>query len=109
MKITRRHLLISTGALAGFGATEYQVRPGPALLRFDFSEPHMGTIFKIVLFAPGQSAAAAASRAAFDRIAALDHIMSDYDTGSELIQLCRGAGGPPVEISEDLYRVMSAA
>ena len=69
----------------------------------------MGAMMKIVLYASDQTAASAASRAAFDRIAALDHIMSDYDAGSELMQLCRAAGGPPESISEDLWRVMAAA
>ena len=69
----------------------------------------MGTIFKIVLYASDQAAAAAASRAAFDRIAALDHIMSDYDETSELMRLCRAAGSPAVEISTDLCRVIAAA
>ena len=80
-----------------------------SLARFDFSEPHMGTMFKIVLYAPDPDLAAAASRAAFDRIAALDRIMSDYDETSELMRLCRAAGGPAVEISADLCRVMTAA
>ena len=109
MRITRRHFLRSTGLLAGLCASEHRVSAEASLLRFEFSEPHMGTIFKIVLYAPSQSPGRVASHAAFDRIAALDHIMSDYDAGSELMQLCRGAGGPPVGISEDLYRVMSAA
>jgi len=69
----------------------------------------MGTMMKIALYARDQTTASAASRAAFDRIAALDHIMSDYDDGSELMQLCRAAGGPPVTASEDLWRVMAAA
>ena len=69
----------------------------------------MGTMFKIVLYAPDETTAATASRAAFDRIAALDHIMSDYDASSELMQLCRAAGGPAVSISEDLCRVMTSA
>jgi len=80
-----------------------------ACSRFEFSEPHMGTMFKIVLYAPDPALAAAASRAAFDRIAALDRIMSDYDANSELMRLCRAAGGPAVEISADLLRVMTAA
>ncbi len=69
----------------------------------------MGTLVKIVLYAPDEPSATAASRAAFDRIAALDHIMSDYDADSELMQLCRFAGGPALSISEDLWRVMAAA
>jgi FAD:protein FMN transferase len=69
----------------------------------------MGTLMEIVLYAPDESTASAASRAAFDRIAALDDIMSDYKSDSELMQLCRSAGGPAVSISEDLRRVMAAA
>jgi thiamine biosynthesis lipoprotein len=80
-----------------------------SLSRFEFSEPHMGTMFRIVLYAPDPDLAAAASRAAFDRIAALDRIMSDYDESSELMRLCRDAGGPALEISTDLCRVMTAA
>ena len=110
MKITRRHFLASAGALAvSLSARDSLCESGPSLLRFEFSEPHMGTMFKTVLYASDPTAAAAGSRAAFDRIAALDHIMSDYDAGSELMQLCHAAGGPAVSVSDDLYRVMSAA
>jgi len=69
----------------------------------------MGTTFRIVLYAPDPAAAAKASRAAFDRIQMLDNIMSDYKPGSELRQLCDKAGGPPVKVSEDLFRVLTAA
>lgn len=34
--------------------------------------------------------------------------MSDYKPTSELMSLCRNAGGPPVKVSEDLYRVLAA-
>jgi len=110
MEITRRRFLISVGAVArGFPdrAVAASIHSPPS--RFEFTEPHMGTMMKIVLYAPDQTAATAASRAAFDRIGALDHIMSDYDAESELMQLCRAAGGPPVSISQDLWRVMAAA
>jgi len=69
----------------------------------------MGTIFRIVLYAPDPATAAKASRAAFDRIQELDNIMSDYKPGSELRQLCGKAGGPPVKVSEDLFRVLAVA
>ncbi|HME00377.1 MAG TPA: FAD:protein FMN transferase [Terriglobia bacterium] len=69
----------------------------------------MGTIFRIVLYAPDPTTASKASRAAFDRIQTLDNIMSDYKPGSELRQLCDKAGGPPVKVSEDLFRVLTAA
>jgi thiamine biosynthesis lipoprotein len=35
--------------------------------------------------------------------------MSDYKPTSELMQLCARAGGPPVAVSEDLFRVLAAA
>jgi thiamine biosynthesis lipoprotein len=38
----------------------------------------------------------------------LDNIMSDYNPGSELMLLCQRAAGPPIKISEDLFRVMAA-
>jgi FAD:protein FMN transferase len=77
--------------------------------RFTFSEAHMGTIIRIVLYAPDATAADKASRAAFDRIAALDNAMSDYKPDSELMRLCRAAGGPPVKVSGDLFQVLAAA
>jgi len=109
MRITRRRLLISLGTLGTGLKRPVLVTARASLARFEFSEPHMGTIFKIVLYARDRALATTASRAAFDRIAALDHIMSDYDETSELMRLCRGAGGPAVEISADLCRVMAAA
>ncbi|MBL8794419.1 MAG: FAD:protein FMN transferase [Planctomycetia bacterium] len=81
----------------------------PALQRFTFSEPHMGTRFKIVLYAPDEATANAAAKAAFQRIADLDATMSDYRVSSELMQLCRKAGGEPVTVSDDLYRVLAKA
>jgi FAD:protein FMN transferase len=84
--------------------------PGhPEWTRFEFTQVHMGTEFKIILYAPDADAAAQASNAAFDRIATLDTIMSDYNPGSELMQLCQRAGGPPEHISDDLFRVLSQA
>ncbi len=84
--------------------------PGPPTLgRFEFSQPHMGTWFRIVLYAPDQATATRAADAAFDRIRALDDIMSDYRPNSELMLLSERAGGPAVGVSEDLFRVLRAA
>src|SRR6266540_4497906 len=77
--------------------------------RFTFTEPHMGTRFKIVVYAADAATAQKAARAAFARIAALDGIMSDYRPASELMQLCKKAGGPPVPVGEELYFVLSRA
>ncbi|MCI0639090.1 MAG: FAD:protein FMN transferase [Gemmataceae bacterium] len=74
--------------------------------RFTFSEPHMGTLFKIILYAPTEAAAKKAAQAAFARIAELDRIMSDYKSDSELMQLCKKAGGAAVPVSVDLFAVL---
>jgi thiamine biosynthesis lipoprotein len=85
----------------GAGADE------PALRRFEFVETHMGSPFQVVLYTTDESAASRASQAAFKRIAALDLALSDYNPESELMRLCDRAGGPPVHVSDDLYRILN--
>jgi thiamine biosynthesis lipoprotein len=87
-------------------AAVYSTPVGSALARFEFVQPHMGTRFKIVLYAPDVATAQRASDAAFERIAELDNIMSDYRETSELMALSRQAGGPPVRVSDDLLRIL---
>src|SRR5436309_1462571 len=81
----------------------------PPLQRYSFVEKHMGTRFEITLYARDEEAARRASAAAFQRIAALNAIMSDYLADSELMRLCAKAGGPPVRVSDDLYKVLRRA
>lgn len=69
----------------------------------------MGTLFRISVYAPNEAAAKKASDKAFERIAQLDAIMSDYKPASELMLLCKKAGGDPVEVSPDLYKVLERA
>src|SRR6185436_4222530 len=75
----------------------------PALARFEFSEVHMGTQFKIILYCESSNAATLASQA-FERVAEIDAITSDYRETSELMFVCRTAGGSKVKVSEDLFR-----
>lgn len=77
--------------------------------RFEFAEPHMGTLVRLVLYAPDRVAAATAATAAFARIGALDRALSDYRDSSELMEVSRRSGGPAVPVSDDLFRVLSAA
>lgn len=81
--------------------------PGPAPARYEFRETHMGTEFKILLYTTNAEIARRACRAAFDRVAALDGALSDYDPESELMRLCDRAGGPPVAVSADLFDALS--
>ena len=83
--------------------------PTPALHRFEFTSPHMGTLFSIKLYAPDKTSAETGARAAFTRIAALDDIMSDYQADSELMRLCEQPVGVPVPVSADLFAVMQSA
>mgnify|MGYP002631607831 FL=1 len=79
-----------------------------AQTRFEFSEPQMGVPFRIVVYAVDESTAGTAARAAFERIAQLNSILSDYDSDSELSQLSRSSGSERnVPIGEELWEVLS--
>jgi thiamine biosynthesis lipoprotein len=80
-----------------------------SLARFEFNEPHMGTMFSVTLYAPDEKAAKAGAQAAFQRVAELDHIMTDYDPQSELMQLCRRPVGQPTPVSHDLFDVLKCS
>jgi thiamine biosynthesis lipoprotein len=95
-------------AVAGLSASLGLAVPCAAE-RFEFEEPHMGTLVRLVLYAPDRAAAAGAARAAFDRIADLDAALSDYRDSSEVSQLAVAAGGPAVSIGRDLFAVLSRA
>jgi FAD:protein FMN transferase len=97
-------LLIVPGALCAMNALA-----GDALERYTFTEPHMGTTVRIALYAPDAATAKKAAKAAFARIAELNKIMSDYDPDSELMRLCKQAGGEAAPVSLDLFRVLQEA
>lgn len=77
--------------------------------RFEFEQPLMGTRARIVLYARDAAAANDLASRAFERIADLDRTLSDYRDDSELMQLCRRAGGSAARVSDDLFRVIEAA
>ena len=74
--------------------------------RLEYIEPHMGTLFRIVLYPSDPALAKAAARAAFDRIAALNRIMSDYDSSSELMRLCAQPPNTAVAVSSELFDIL---
>jgi FAD:protein FMN transferase len=94
--------------LTGSSVRECQNNPG-GLSRYEFEETHMASAFKIVLYSTDAATARRASRSAFERIAALNAILSDYDPASELSKLSRSAGGPAVPVSADLFEVLDAS
>ncbi|WP_165065575.1 FAD:protein FMN transferase [Paludisphaera rhizosphaerae] len=76
-------------------------------MRFEFVETHMGSSFRILLYSTDEAAARSASRAAFDRIARLDTVLSDYDVDSELSRLSAAAGGPATRVGPELLDVLT--
>ena len=81
--------------------------PEIPLNRYEFKSVHMGTQFTIVLYAIDPRVASEAATAAFQRIAALEDIMSDYQADSELNLLCEKPPGIPVPLSQELFDIFS--
>jgi thiamine biosynthesis lipoprotein len=69
----------------------------------------MGGEARIVLYAASEDLARGAARAAFERIAALERVLSDWDPASELSRLSDAAGGAPLAVSPDLGRALALA
>jgi FAD:protein FMN transferase len=99
--------VVSLSLLGLLLAAGCRSRPEPApLSRHEFVEPHMGTLWRITLYAPSPAAASQAALAAFARVAALDRMMTDYDPDSELMRLSKSPPGQPVQVSDDLFQVL---
>jgi len=97
---------LSGASLAG---DSFQFQHDVSVRRFEFHEPHMATDTRIVLYAPDERVAGDAARAAFARVEALNRVLSDYQSTSELMQVSARAGQGAVPVSDDLYRVLAAA
>jgi thiamine biosynthesis lipoprotein len=81
-----------------------------ALERFEFSEPHMGTTFRIVLYAADPVLAGDGAAAAFTLIWRLDSLFSDYRTDSEVSLLTSQPNrGEPIPISTELWSLLRVA
>ena len=80
-----------------------------ALTRFEYEEPHMGTTFRVVLYATDPARAEVTARRAFDRIASIDARLTDYVDTSELSQITKSAVGHPVRVSDDVLKVLLLA
>ena len=75
--------------------------------RFEFEHVAMGTTFRIVLYAVDAERGSQASAKAFRRIDALDRILNDYDTSSEISRLSTTAGSDRwIAVSDDLWAIL---
>jgi FAD:protein FMN transferase len=80
--------------------------------RFEFESKHMGTLFKIVVYSESPETASKATKAAFERVAELDRVLSDYNAKSELNQLLKANETKPGEalpISSDFINAVKAS
>ncbi len=70
----------------------------------------MGVPFVAAFYACDEAVANQAITAVWARIEHLNSLMSDYDSSSELMRLCRDSGpGKPVAVSRELFFVLSKA
>jgi thiamine biosynthesis lipoprotein len=92
------------GMLAGLPDNHVELK------RYEFTRTEMAVPVSIIMYASDDATAAAAADAAFDRIHALNSILSDYDEESELRRLCdHSSEGKPIPVGEDLWRVLNSA
>ena len=79
----------------------------PLYQRFQFIEPHLGTLVDLTLYASSEAVANDAAQAAFARIKELNRIFSDYTSDSEASRLCITAGsGARVPVSDELFELL---
>ncbi len=76
-----------------------------------FREPHMGTEFTIRVWAEQSQVddLTLLSQKAFERVAELNHIFSDYLPESELNRFAKAPSGEPVRVSDDLFEIFLKA
>lgn len=102
------HRIISALAVIFSLLWHTTITKAQTLERFEFSEPHLGTIVNLTLYAPDQTAANDSARAAYARIEELNRILSDYNSDSEAMRLCRTAGTDrAIPVSEELFEVLA--
>ncbi len=76
------------------------------LARHEFESPQMGTLFRIVLYAPDADSAKKAADAAFALAARLNASFSDYEADSELMRL---VGKRAAVVSPELFDILTKA
>lgn len=110
--------LAGCGTFGHLAPHELPAAPQPTtqksdLHRFVFEKPEMGTLFRLVLWAPDQASADSAAAAAWGRVEQLNRTLSDYDPQSELSRLCAmtddGPMAQPVHVGDDLWTVIATS
>ena len=81
----------------------------PTLKRYQYTQLHLGVQVRIVLFAEKEADAQSAARAAYERIADLEDVFSDYRAHSELRRLTEAIPGHLIKVSKPLFTVLQRA
>ncbi len=74
--------------------------------RYEFSEIHMGTRVRVILFARDRLTAEQGARSAMARIARIDAVGSDYRNDSDLTRFVESSGQGLVPIDPELFRLL---
>lgn len=97
-------LLLGLVAVGAGGCT------APPMERFQFTRVTMGVSATIVVEAGSRETALRGAAAAYERMAEIEQVASDYRPGSELMRLCREAPiGEWHPVSHDLAELLSVA
>lgn len=100
-------LLALGGAAETIGADAANAKP---LRRLEYSQRLMGMDYRVLLYAADEVAANRSVAMVWDRVAALDEALSDYNPNSEAMRLCRESGpSKRVAVSEDLWNLLTMA
>jgi thiamine biosynthesis lipoprotein len=100
------------GLLAVISLTARAGQPAATPDRYEFDEVHMGTTFRITVYADDKQKAIAAVRAAFKRVREIEDALSDYRKSSEVMKLCAANDADPGKtfpVGEDLAAVLKTA
>lgn len=99
--------LLFTVLLCGCTAVH---QPSSNLQRFEFQQVQMGLPFRLVVWTQNPALATHSATLAFQRIAEINAIMSDYEDDSELSRLSRSSGdGGWHPVSDELWKVLRRA
>src|SRR5205807_2305527 len=97
-------VVISLAARGGQG--------GGGSARYEFDEVHMGTQFRVTVYAADKAKAVNAVRAAFKRVRQIEAALSDYKASSEAMKLCAANDAEPGKtfpVGPDLAAVLATA
>jgi thiamine biosynthesis lipoprotein len=102
--------LFSAQAVAGDPPGPATTQAEPELVRYQYVEKKMGTVFQLLIWAPSHQNADDAADSAWARIDQLNKTLSDYDPDSELNHLCRMTDSGPMDrataVSDDLWLIL---